>query len=103
VHWHYAPDGTIKGHEYREGYPVQTGKILVHDRLMGLARDVHHRVYTLAQPGHKERDKEIAELLARYGEDARIRTELLETARDLHMSGALTDEDLARAIAEKRS
>lgn len=64
VDWHYEPDGTIRGQEYGDGYPVHTGRILVHDKRAGLARDVHQRVYTLARPGHKARDKELVDFLA---------------------------------------
>ena len=53
VDWHYEPDGTIRGQEYGDGYPVLTGSILV-----------HQRVYTLARPGHKARDKELVDFLA---------------------------------------
>lgn len=61
--WQYEADRTISGTEYREGYPVRTGRILVHDKATGLARDVHKRVFLLVQPGYEARREAIEDAL----------------------------------------
>ena len=66
--WQFEADRTISGTDYREGYPVRTGRILVHDKVTGRARDVHKRVFLLAQPGHELRKKVIEDALSQGDE-----------------------------------